>query len=173
MPRYVAFLRGVSPMNARMSELKRCFERAGFADVKSVLSSGNIAFSARAAAEAALERKAERAMARHLRSKRAFYTIVRASSALRALLEEDPYAKFALPANAKRIVTFLREPSGRKIALPIEADGVRILAARDREILTVYTPSARGAVFMVLIERTFGKNVTTRTWDTVRKCASA
>jgi hypothetical protein len=29
-------------------------------------------------------------------------------------------------------------------------------------------------VFMTLIERTFGKDVTTRTWDTVRKvCAAA
>lgn len=171
MPRYIAFLRGVSPMNARMSELKRCFERAGFTDVRTVLSSGNVAFNARAASQAALERKAERAMAKHLGS--AFYTIVRAASALHELLEDNPYAKFTLPANAKRIVTFLREPAPRKIPLPIEADGVRILAARGREILTAYTPSARGAVFMVLIERTFGKNVTTRTWDTVRKCASA
>jgi uncharacterized protein (DUF1697 family) len=56
MPRYLAFLRGVSPMNAKMSELKRCFEAAGFTDVKTVLASGNVAFNARAASEAALER---------------------------------------------------------------------------------------------------------------------
>jgi uncharacterized protein (DUF1697 family) len=49
MPRYLAFLRGVSPMNAKMSELKRCFEAAGYTDVKTVLSSGNVAFDARAA----------------------------------------------------------------------------------------------------------------------------
>ena len=58
MPHYVAFLRGVSPMNARTSELKRCFERAGFADVKTVLSSGNVVFDARASQEHSLERKA-------------------------------------------------------------------------------------------------------------------
>jgi len=28
MPRYAAFLRGVSPMNAKMPELKKCFEAA-------------------------------------------------------------------------------------------------------------------------------------------------
>jgi uncharacterized protein (DUF1697 family) len=39
-------LRGVSPMNARMPELKRCFEAAGLEDVKTVLSSGNVAFTA-------------------------------------------------------------------------------------------------------------------------------
>ena len=47
MPRYVAFLRGVSPMNAKMAELKRCFEHAGFEEVKTVLSSGNVVFTAR------------------------------------------------------------------------------------------------------------------------------
>jgi uncharacterized protein (DUF1697 family) len=62
MPRYVAFLRGVSPMNAKMPELRRCFEAAGFTDVKTVLSSGNVVFGARAASEAALERRAENAM---------------------------------------------------------------------------------------------------------------
>ncbi len=33
MPRYAAFLRGVTPMNAAMPELKRAFEDAGFTDV--------------------------------------------------------------------------------------------------------------------------------------------
>ena len=34
-------------MNAKMPELKKAFEAAGFADVKTVLSSGNVVFSAR------------------------------------------------------------------------------------------------------------------------------
>ena len=45
MPRYVAFLRGVSPMNAKMPELARCFEGSGFTEVKTVLSSGNLVFN--------------------------------------------------------------------------------------------------------------------------------
>ena len=35
-----------------------------------------------------------------------------------------------------------------------------------------YTPTPRGPVFMSLIETTFGKDVTTRTWDTIRRVAS-
>lgn len=46
MPRYVAFLRGVSPMNAKMPELKRALESAGFRNVTTVLASGNAAFDA-------------------------------------------------------------------------------------------------------------------------------
>jgi uncharacterized protein (DUF1697 family) len=171
MPRYVAFLRGVSPMNAKMPELKRSFEGAGFTDVKTVLSSGNVVFSARAATEAALERRAEAAMEKRLGQ--AFSTIVRPTTALSKLLEADPFAAFRLPANAKRVVTFLRKPPTSELSLPIELDGARILATSGREVFTAYVPGPRGPVFMTLIEKTFGRNVTTRTWDTVKKCAAA
>jgi uncharacterized protein (DUF1697 family) len=171
MPRYLAFLRGVSPMNAKMSELKRCFETAGFTGVKTVLSSGNVAFDARAASEAALEHRIEAAMAQHL--DRSFHTIVRPADALRALIEAAPYAVFDLPANAKRVVTFLRDPPAANLSLPIELDGAGILAVHGREVFSAYVPNPRGPVFMTLIEKTFGTNVTTRTWDTVGKCAKA
>lgn len=101
MPRHIALLRGVSPTNAKMPELKRCFEAAGFTDVKTVLGSGNVAFSTRTASEATLERKAERAMASQLG--RSFRTIVRSVNALRDMLATDPHAAFTLPPNAKRV----------------------------------------------------------------------
>lgn len=171
MNRYVAFLRGVSPMNAKMPELKRCFEIAGFRDVNTLLSSGNVVFDARAGSEAALERKAEAAMTKQLG--RAFYTIVRPAEMLQELLEGDPFVAFRLPANAKRVVTFLREPPAVSASLPVRHHDARILAVHGREVLSAYVPGPHGPVFMALIEKTFGKNVTTRTWDTVRKCATA
>jgi uncharacterized protein (DUF1697 family) len=171
MPRYVAFLRGVSPMNAKMAELQRCFEMAGFTDIKTVLSSGNVAFNARAASVAVIEKKAEAAMNKQLG--RTFYTIVRPALVLRVLLDADPYDAFQLPADAKRVVTFLREPHTTPLTFPIELDGARILAIDGCEIFSAYVPSPRGPVFMTLIEKTFGTNVTTRTWDTLRKCAAA
>lgn len=171
MARYVALLRGVSPMNAKMPELKRCFEAAGFQDVKTVLASGNVVFTARPATEAALERKAEAAMQAGLG--RTFYTIVRSVDSLQQMLAADPFAPFTLPANAKRVVTFLRTARPPAAPLPVEQDGARILASTGREVFTAYVPSPRGPVFMTLIEKTFGAEVTTRTWDTVRKCAAA
>ena len=170
MPRYAAFLRGVSPMNAKMPDLKRCFEAAGFEEVKTVISSGNVVFDSRAASEASLERKAEAAMKKHLGN--AFLAIVRPLDALREILASDPYAGARLPPASKRIVTFLREEP-KKLKLPIELDGARILAALGREVFSSYVPGPRGPVFMTLIEKTFGKDVTTRTWDTVKKVAGA
>jgi len=169
MERYAAFLRGVSPMNAKMPELKKAFEAAGFEEVKTFLSSGNVVFGARAASEESLQRKAETAMKKRLGNP--FLTIVRPVEALRELVAADPFGAFQLPPAAKRIVTFLREKPGRKIDLPIELHQARILAVRDREVFSVYLPTPKGPVFMSLIEKTFGKEVTTRTWDTVKKVA--
>jgi uncharacterized protein (DUF1697 family) len=169
MPRYAAFLRGVSPMNAKMPELKAAFEAAGFTDVKTLLSSGNVVFSSARASESSLQRKAEAVIAQRLG--RDFLTIVRPIDALREMLASDPYQRFRLPPAAKRIVTFLRGKPGSKLALPIELDGARILAMHGGEIFSAYLPSPKGPVFMTLIEKTFGTEQTTRTWDTVAKVA--
>jgi hypothetical protein len=57
--------------------------------------------------------------------------------------------------------------------LPIEKDGGRILAQRGQEVYMAYIPNnPKGPVFMRILEKALGKNQTTRTWDTVRKCAT-
>jgi uncharacterized protein (DUF1697 family) len=169
MPRYAAFLRGVSPMNAKMPDLKAAFGAAGFTDVRTLLSSGNLVFTARAGSEAALQRKAEAAMTRRLG--RTFLTIIRSVDELREILGSDPYQAFRLPPAAKRIVTFLRDHPASTLTLPGEVDGARILAVDGRTIFSAYVPSPKGPVFMTLIEKTFGAELTTRTWDTVTKVA--
>ena len=171
MPRFVAFLRGVSPMNCKMVELTRCLPRAGFENVKTLLSSGNVAFDARARSVPAIEKKLETAMQEDLG--RAFYTIVRTQSGLRELIDADPFSKFKVPSNSKRIVTFVREAPKAKLKLPHRYEGVHIFAVRGREILSAYEPHPKGPIFMAFIEKTFGKDITTRTWDTVKKCSAA
>jgi uncharacterized protein (DUF1697 family) len=171
MERYAAFLRGVSPTNAKMPDVARAFEAAGFRDVRTVLSSGNVVFSARGASPEALERKTEAAMRKSLST--AFPAIVRPVAALRELLASDPYEGLRLPAGAKRVVTFLRARPRTVPDVPLELDGARIVRVEGGEVFTAYVPSPRGAVFMTLIEKTFGKDVTTRTWDTIRKVVAA
>jgi uncharacterized protein (DUF1697 family) len=169
MGRYAALLRGVSPTNAKMPELVRSFEAAGFTEVRTVLSSGNVVFSARAAPESALARKAEAAMNKEIG--RSFLTIVRSLGALEGILASDPYQAFVLAPGAKRVVSFLRDPPQTKPRLPIELDGALILCLKGREAYSTYVPTPRGPVFMDLIEKTLGNAVTTRTWDTVKRIA--
>ena len=165
--RYAAFLRGVTPMNVKMPALKKCFEATGFTDVKTLLSSGNVVFTARAQPEAAIQRKAEAGMEKHLGRK--FLTIVRSLDALREIVDADPYRAFEVAPGAKRIVTFLREAPAPTLRLPIEHDGAHLLCANGCDVFGAYVPSPRGPVFMTLILKQLGENATTRTWDTVRK----
>jgi uncharacterized protein (DUF1697 family) len=154
-----------------MPRLKECFQAAGFHEVRTLLSSGNVAFSTSDSAWPALERRAEEAMLASLGH--VFPTIVRSSEYLQGLVASDPFAELTLPPAAKRVVTFLRRPPNAGLELPIERDGARILKLAAAEAFTAYEPGPRGPVFMTLLERTFGKDITTRTLDTVRKCAVA
>ena len=114
MPRYAAVLRGVMPTNARMPQLKRAFERAAFADVKTVLGSGNV------------------------------------------YLPRAPRSSRRSNARAKARCSSIL--AGR-------------FHVRPGDVFSAYTPTPKGAVFMSLIEQTFGKDVTARTWDTIAKIA--
>ncbi len=154
-------------MNAKMPEVAACFEAAGFTDVRTLLSSGNVVFSAPRKGEAALAQTIEKAIAKGLG--RSFLTIVRSIEHLQAMLDRDPFARWRVPAASKRVVTFLREPAAPSTPLPPERDGARIWALEGAEAFTSYVRSAEGPVFMDMIKRTFGEEQTTRTWDTIGK----
>ncbi|MBS0506621.1 MAG: DUF1697 domain-containing protein [Proteobacteria bacterium] len=171
MHRYVAFLRGVSPMNASMPALKACLEDAGFTRVRTILSSGNVAFDARGLSEALLESCIEQAM--QVALGRSFYTIVRPVVYLQDLLATDPYACHGVPPQAKRVISFLRTARQPRVALPLQQNRATVLCLRGREVFTAYEPTPGQPVFMRLIEKAFGVEVTTRTWETVARCAAA
>jgi uncharacterized protein (DUF1697 family) len=154
-----------------MSDLKSCLESASFTSVRTILSSGNAAFDSSSRSPAAIEPQIEAAMTKQLG--RTFYTIVRSRDALQEMIDADPFARFEFPAAAKRVVTFARKLPPLTQSLPVERDGAIILAAGDREAFSAYVAGPRGPVFMELIKATFGSDVTTRTWETVRKCAQA
>src|SRR4051812_16705068 len=131
MPRYAAFLRGVSPMNLKMPALKVALEEAGFSDVKTLLSSGNVVFSGRRATDAAIEKKVESAIEDKVGKK--FGVIVRAIEELQALIDAEPYQPFRLPEGSKKVVTFLRIQPEKKLKLPPALDGAQIWTVRGRE----------------------------------------
>jgi uncharacterized protein (DUF1697 family) len=158
-------------MNLAMPALKAALGHAGFTEVRTLLSSGNAVFTAKEQKPEILESKIEKVLTREVG--KSFMTFVRPVEALQAMLDADPYSDFRLLPDAKRVVTFTRKRVTRaaktKLALPIEHDGAQILTIRDSEIYTAYVRSPRGPVFMTLLEKTFGKDITTRTWETVKK----
>src|SRR6186713_2315290 len=101
MPRYAAFLRGVSPMNLKMPALKAALEDAGFTDVKTLLSSGNVVFAGRRATDVAIEKKIATTLEENVGKK--FGIIVRSIEELDELIAADPYQEFRLPAGSKKV----------------------------------------------------------------------
>ncbi len=158
-------------MNLKMPALKAALEGAGFSEVKTLLSSGNVVFSGRRATDVAVERKLSAAIEKHVGKR--FGVIVRSIEKLQELLAAEPYAAFTLPPKSKRVVTLLRAAPATKLKLPIEQDGARILQLRGRDLLSAYVVSDKGPVFMSLIEKACGKDITTRTWETLQKVARA
>lgn len=160
-------------MNCKMPELQRSLEAAGFTNVRTLLSSGNVAFDTpRAASGATLRKRLEAAMQAGMG--RSFETHVRASGHLQQLMAADPFAAFKLRAGSKRVVTFLREPlAASPIELPRTHGEACIWGLDGAEVFCSYVPEAKGPVFMQLLEKTFGRDITTRTWDTVARCAIA
>jgi uncharacterized protein (DUF1697 family) len=63
MTRYAAFLRGVNVggVNLKMAEVAKAFADAGFANVRTILASGNVLLESRSGVEA-VRRKAEKAL---------------------------------------------------------------------------------------------------------------
>jgi uncharacterized protein (DUF1697 family) len=64
MPRYIALLRGVNVggITIRSADLRDVFDRLGFDDVRTVLASGNVAFSSDEADAAKLKTRIEHAL---------------------------------------------------------------------------------------------------------------
>ncbi len=169
--RVVAFLKGVMPTNAKMPALRAAFESARFTNVKTILGSGNVAFDTSIQTESDIERLAEKAMKQTLG--RSFYTIVRSSAYLQRLLASDPFTAAGIPHDAKRVISFMREARSPKVVLPLAENQASVFLALGREVFSAYVPTDQGPIFMGLIQRAFGTDVTTRTVETVLKCASA
>lgn len=158
-------------MNCKMPDLKRCLEDAGFTNVKTVIASGNVVFDSRKTAESSLERKVEAAIKKGLG--REFLTCVRSVDYLQKMLDMNPYSDFKLKVGSKRVVTFRRDNTSVDLKLPFELDNARMLRLVGQELFSVYVPSPKSPAFMQLIEKSLGKNVTTRTWETVQKVVRA
>lgn len=174
MQRYAALLRGIAPAfpNHGNDKLRGVFEGLGFEDVTSVLASGNILFRSAEPDAAALEAQIEDALARDLGlSSR---TIIRALGELRALLDSDPFGGLTHGRGTYLTATFLKDAPSEGVEPPEMPGGLTRIVRYDpdaRAVLAVTDNSTPGSTpdFMAILERTYGKAITTRSWLTVQR----
>lgn len=166
MPRHAVFLRGVSPQNLKMPDLARVLEGCGYANVRTLLSSGNATFDARAQSTASVEKAIERALADQAGKR--FAAFVRTQAQLDGVLAQ---AAFPHPAGTKRVVVFFRQADASE-GLPVQRATWALLHAGGTESHGYYTPGRDSSAFMAWLARRYGAEFTTRTVETVRKCAA-
>lgn len=172
--RYAALLRGIAPSNPNMTndKLRGVLEGLGFDRVASVLASGNIVFSSRRSDVPALERRIQRALNGELGIPGG--TIVREHAELRGLLDRDPFAGLTHGRGTYLTATFLKDGAQPPDRLPEQSDPrARVVGFDDaaRVFLAVIDNSDPGRTpdFMAWLEKTYGKDITTRTWLTVQR----
>jgi len=123
VPRYVAFLRAINVGGhvVKMDTLRREFEALGFTDVETFIASGNVLFSSRAKAVAALERKIEARLKTTLGYEVA--TFVRTPDEVGSVADYAPFTPGALRTAAAVNVGFLGAPlpaAARQVLKSIE-----------------------------------------------------
>ena len=171
MTQYVAFPRGINaghPM--KMAELRAVFESLGYEGVKTVLASGNVLFSTKKTAEATLTRQIEKALSEAFGAR--IPVVIRTRAELERLARTDPFAKVPGGAKTRPYVTFLKKKPPRQ-ELP-KGKGYEVLAIVDRAVCSVVDLSgASSPDLMRVLDKEFGAEVTTRSWNTVEKVLRA
>jgi uncharacterized protein (DUF1697 family) len=174
MQRYVAFLRGIAPSGKNMTNDKLCgaFLALGLKDVRSVLASGNITFRAASTDVPTLEQRIEDAL-RDLLGVRSC-TIIRAHAEMRSLVQSDPFPGLTHESRTYLTATFLKAAAALPNVLPADPDRPTRVARYDpaaRAVLAVTDNSdpREGSGLMRWLEKTYGKDITTRSWLTVQR----
>jgi uncharacterized protein (DUF1697 family) len=177
---YTAFLRGINVGGnkvLKMADVKKAFESLGLREVKTLGASGNVAFVAPRADAAGMARRIEGGL--QAAFGQTVSVIVLTLDRLRQMIDSAPFKGVKITPQTRLYVTFVagRAQSKSSFAVPYQSpDKVfRILKVHETELYTVVDLSTGGSTLdaMDFIEKQFGKNVTTRNWNTIEKLAKA
>lgn len=174
---YIAFLLGVNigKRQVKMELLRSVMEKAGYRNVCTLIASGNLIFDTNQTDKEKLR------LALEILFQETFGfeipTILRTKEQIARLVLADPFKKISVSSETRLYVTFMGDTQKEtNLKLPYESPNkdFRILERRDDAICSVLTLSnGRGSVdAMNILEKEYGKNVTTRNWNTIEKLAA-
>lgn len=169
---YVAFLRGIGPgvPNMRNEKLRGVFEGLGYTNVRSVISSGNIMFESNSTNVRQMEEKIEATWPMQLGFNST--TIIRSQRQLQELKRVNPFEGLRHGPSSYLMVTFLQAapkvafqyphyPKDKPYFLP-KATQQEVFSITDNTIVPTTD-------LMVWLEKQFGKNISSRSWQTIQK----
>lgn len=167
MTRQVALLRGVNLGGRKviMSELRAICERAGYADVKTLVASGNLVLDAKEKGA-----KLEAALGELILNEMGLKTdvFVRTGAELNAVVAANPFKAFAKQQPNFLVVTFMRAP----------ASAAEMKAIKDTALLGEEAVQGKGCLYIKFPQGQgpsklkTPKLATARNWNTVTKLAA-
>ena len=172
--KYAAFLRGINAGGHKtvpMKELKKAFESLGHQNVKTLLASGNVLFDAPETTIVELTQK----ISAYLEKTFGFEigVLVHTRAEIQKLTDSAPFKKIRVTPQTRLYVTFISGKPKGALKIPYESPGkeIRILQASNSAVLSVVTlsPGVGTIDLMGILEKEFGKNITTRNWNTIEK----
>lgn len=176
MAMWGAFLRGINlgHRQMKMAELKAALEEAGFAEVKTVVASGNVRLSAEGEA-AAIRARLEKAIADRFGF--AVGVVLRSRAELEAMLDDHPFGQLDRKADLTRHVLMFESELPADLALEGRPNDTEILRIDPREIYIAayrqpngrYTEHVEEVLRPLYARLGKGGLDTMRNWNTIEK----
>ena len=176
MNRYVAFQLGINvgKRQVKMVELRELLEENGYSNVRTLLASGNVVFESDEVSLEKLTEKLDVLMTKHFGF--AIKNIVRKFADIKKLVASDPFKHIAVTPLTRLYITFLSDKPITQHTIPhVSPDGgFVILFVTSTEVISYKTLSENSGTTdaMKILVQEFGKNITTRNWNTVKKIAA-
>lgn len=174
MTKYVAMLRGINVggnKKVKMDDLKHAFERGRFRKVRTILASGNVLFETDELDTQKIARSIEIVLKKELEMD--IGTIVRPVDEIKGLIEKNPFRDIEVTPQTRLYVTFLSDEHKGKLKMLDETKDrwFTALSQSGTEVCSAITISKENGTvdLMKIIEKEFGKKITTRNWNTVLK----
>ncbi len=171
--RYIALLRGINVGGHKkisMAELKDLLETSGFGNVKTYLATGNIAFDSPKNSPAVLEKDISAKL--HDTFGMSIKVLIRPKSDIEKMIAADPFKGIKITKETRLYVTFLSKMPGNSLKIPYTSSdkSFKIIKLADHALFSVLNLADMGTIdAMAVIEKEFGKEVTTRNWNTILK----
>jgi uncharacterized protein (DUF1697 family) len=172
MIKYAAFLRGINVGGKKpvpMLKLKKLFDSMQFKDVQTLLASGNVLFEAPPIDSIALEQKIEEKLKE--RFGQDIDVLIRTMEELEHLSSLRPFKGIDVTPKTRLYITFFSEKPEGSLKIPFTSPdkSYKILRVSGREVCSVLVLSSnsRTVDLMKVLEKEFGRRITTRNWNTI------
>ncbi|MCW4462359.1 DUF1697 domain-containing protein [Sphingomonas sp. BT-65] len=174
--RWAALLRGINlgKRQLKSAELKAVVESMGFTDVKTLLASGNVVFTADEKDAAALEKKLHDALAKETGLKSEIF--VRSPQEMAAIVAANPFPEATSERPSFVVVTFHRAPVDKAAvaSLAERHDGPERMHAVGRELYIDFPDGqGRSTLHPAMSKAKLDPVNTARNWNTVLKIRDA